>query len=168
MNKKDFVPFKQNFSIFVPEYKYSDDLKNVVQVGKIDWQAYLNSNLSSSLEVILDKFLPDNIPDPLAGFVVIDNNEVFDTTQKMRDLSDLGAYMEKIDFYKDKFNLDPKMSVSDIINFVSKQSAELAGNLNKLKGVDQNAQKKTKLSQESKELRKDGNEIPQEESIAKK
>lgn len=108
--------YTQSFCAEVDDYLYDDENDCLVVVGKINLQEQLQSGLSTALDKILDRFLNGAIDESN----VIDSPNVFDRTENITDLADLGEIIEKADYYRQLFNLPDEMSYDDV--FVQAQA----------------------------------------------
>lgn len=131
-------------SMIVPDYKLNSK-GELVEVGKIDLQEIIDSNLSSTLDAILDKFLGNVGVDPTGRRLDVDFLQ--------DDLDNLTEAKEFFDDCRERYNrLDD--TDDQILDFI-RQEAEK--NKNKLKGVlDNEGKKKNQPAKEPQTVQKDG------------
>lgn len=126
---------EQSFSEEVKDY-ILDPVTNELEEKPIpkNVQDYIQSFIECALERALQRFLPEN---------VIEDNSVSDYTQKVDDLSSIGAAMEIAEDYRDKYNLPDNYSISDIYAFVDKQAKDIKDKLIKREEKDNEGKEKT-------------------------
>lgn len=116
-------------SMIVPDYKLNSK-GELVEVGKIDLQEIIDSNLSSTLDAILDKFLNPSGADPAARRLDVDFLQ--------DDLDNLTEAKEFFDDCRERYNR-PYDTDDQIYDFIREEAEK---NKNKLKGALQNEGKK--------------------------
>lgn len=112
----------QSFSNTVTDY-ILDPVTNELAESPIpkDVQAYIDSHIDVALDRALEKFLPKNVID--------DNDTVADYTTTSQDLAVMGEAFEVAEDYRERYDLDPKMSVSDIYKYVGEQADKMKADL---------------------------------------
>ena len=85
-----------------------------------DIQAYIDSYIDCALDKILERFLPITPPTD-AQFIELE--------QMQTDLAQAGELFDLAEEYRDKFNLDDSLSVSQIFEYVQQESDKLAKDL---------------------------------------
>ena len=123
LNSDDYV---QEFSSIEKEYKLDDKKMVLVEIGEIDLQEQLNSNLSCALDKILDKFL--DLPSLNLAPNVAQTDEIYDCVHS--DLADLAEIYSRADEYKEKFNLDLNLSPSEVFKVLEQKASKLGDDLN--------------------------------------
>lgn len=132
-------------SMIVPDYKLNAD-GELVEVGKIDLQEIIDSNLKSTLDAILDKFLAPTL-NPVQDARRMDVDFLQD------DLENLTEAKEFFDECRERYNR-PDDSDDQILDFI-RQEAEK----NKMKGASKDEtqkQEETEPAKEPEALSKDG------------
>lgn len=119
-----------------PDFQYDSKTGEVIEVGMIDIQEYLNSSKECALDYILEKFNYNELVNGLADnpeYVKIED-KIFDLT-KHPDLSDLADFKNTISVWRDKLNLNSGVSDKEILDAMYNKSVDL----NKLvKGMEEN------------------------------
>lgn len=131
----------QKFSNTVTDY-ILDPATNELEVSPVpkDVQAQIESYKDVALDRTLERFLPDQVVD--------DNDHIADYTQKVQDLAVIADAMDLAEEYRERYNLDPNMSVSDIYKFVNQKSYELKKTLlNQNKPSEDNDNGKSKTQE---------------------
>lgn len=130
-------PGQEPVSMIVPDYKLNR-LGELEEVGKIDLQEIIDSNVKSTLDAILDKYI--NIPN---GVNSADRRMDIDFLQ-----DDLDGLMEAKDFFdecRERYNR-PNDTEDQIIDFLNREVEK-----NKKKGVSDNEIQKQKENQSEEE-----------------
>ena len=122
----NFDDYVQEFSSITKEYKLDDKKMVLVEIGEIDLQEQLNSNLSCALDKILDKFL--DLPSLNLSPNVTQTDEIYDCVHN--DLADLAEIYSRADEYKEKFNLDLNLSPSEVFEVLEQKASKLGDDLN--------------------------------------
>lgn len=137
-------PGQAPVSMIVPDYKLNGK-GELVEVGKVDLQEVIDSNLSSTLDAILDKFLNPSGAESAARRLDVDFLQ--------DDLDNLTEAKEFFDDCRERYNR-PDFTDDQIFDFI-RQEAEK--NKNKLKGVlDNEGKKKNRSPEESPIVQEDG------------
>lgn len=138
-------------SMIVPDYKLNKN-GELVEVGKIDLQEIIDSNLSSTLDAILDKFLGNVGVDPAARRLDVDFLQ--------DDLVNLTEAKEFFDDCRERYKR-PDDTDDQILDFIRKEAEK---NKNKLKGVlDNEGKKKDQSSEKPPAVQEDGKPAPSPE-----
>lgn len=111
----------QEFSETVTDY-ILDPVSNELAESPIpkNIQAEIDSYIDVALDRALEKFMPK---------VIEDNDTVGEYTQTSQDLATMGEAFEVAEEYRDRYNLDPKMSVADIYKYVGEQADKMKADL---------------------------------------
>lgn len=107
----------QTFDLFRKVYKLNpltNELEETLE--QVDIKEQIQSALSSSMASILDRLMPTDCPT---------NDEVVTYSAMKEDLDIMQSFAERAEYYKDKFNLDPSLSVSQVFEFVGNKSKEI-------------------------------------------
>ena len=114
-------PVTQQFSETIPDYTLNTRTNELerLPVDK-DIQAYIDSYIDCALDKILERFLPITPPTD-AQFIELE--------QMQTDLAQAGELFDLAEEYRDKFNLDDSLSVSQIFEYVQQESDKLAKDL---------------------------------------
>lgn len=114
-------PVSQKFSETIPDYTLNTRTNELerLPVDK-DIQAYIDSYIDCALDKILDRFLPITPPTD-AQYVELE--------QMQTDLAQAGELFDLAEDYREKFNLDDSLSVSQIFEYVQQESDKLAKDL---------------------------------------
>lgn len=108
---------------------------------KIDIDAVIQSCVSTTLDALLERFLPQDV---IIDSLIRQREELHD------DLDFFQESFMKADEYRKMFNLPDHMSVNDVFEFVKKKHDDLGKKVNELqekennKGGEQNEEKETK------------------------
>lgn len=132
-------------SMIVPDYKLNAD-GELVEVGKIDLQEIIDSNLKSTLDAILDKFLAPSL-NP------VQDSRRMDVDFLQDDLENLTEAKEFFDECRERYGR-PGDSDDQILDFI-RQEAEK----NKMKGASKDEaenQKKTEPEKKPETVPQDG------------
>lgn len=127
----------QKFSRTVPDY-ILDPVTNELQRSPIDKdvQAYIDSHIDVALDRALERFLPK----------VVESDDIAYYTAQSQDLAVMGEAFEIAEDYREKYNLDPNMSVADIYKYVGEQADKMKQDLlkyNQKTEAKQNVESKT-------------------------
>ena len=128
-------------SMYDIEWKYDEATGELLEVGKINVSAKVNSYKSFALENILDKYLDAMELDPNMFTNIVQDPEVVDV--RHFDLNDLGVMQEQADRYRKEFNLDPTWDAATIFRHVADEAVKKQSDIeNYVKGkVDDNGTK---------------------------
>lgn len=139
-------PDQEPVSMIVPDYKLNSD-GELVEVGKIDLQEIIDSNLKSTLDAILDKFLAPTL-NPVQDARRMDVDFLQD------DLDNLTEAKEFFNECRERYGR-PNDSDDEILNFIRAEAEK-----NKFKrGASENEiekQKETEPAKEPEVVPKDG------------
>lgn len=128
----------QEFSETIDDY-ILDPVTNELEKSPVpkNVQAYIQSSVDIALERALEKFMPD----------VVSSDDVPQQYEAMsQDLAAMGDAFELAEVYRERFGLDPKLSVSQVFSEVQKRADLLKQDLlNKTtkKESDNNVESKT-------------------------
>lgn len=86
-----------------------------------DVQAQIESYIDVALDRALEKFLPKVVAE--------DNDNVADYVQHSQDLAVMSEAYDLAEEYRERYNLDPKMSTADIYKFVGEQADKMKNDL---------------------------------------
>lgn len=103
---------KQKFDAVVDEFCYDEKTNTLIIVGKIDLQEQLQSGLSYALDKILDRFLDSSV----SSDNVVDSDNIFDTTENFKDLTELGQVIERANYYRELFGLSDELSYDEVFS----------------------------------------------------
>lgn len=109
--------FAQSFSEYQKDYilnSVTNELEELPVPKNV--QEYIQSFLETSLEHAFEKYLPTNVED---------RDDVVDYDRAVTDLASLGEAMEVCEFYREKFNLSPTLSMAQVYDYVDKLSATI-------------------------------------------
>lgn len=128
------------------EWKYDEATGELVEVGKINVSAKVNSYKSFALESILDKYLDAMDLDPNMFTNIESADDVVDV--RHFDLSDLGLMTEQANRYRKEFNLDPTWDAATIFRHVADEAVKKQNDIeNYVKGkVLDNGNEKGKVT----------------------
>lgn len=114
-------PVAQQFSETIPDYTLNTRTNELerLPVDK-DIQAYIDSYIDCALDKILERFLPITPPT---------DQQFVELEQMQTDLAQAGELFDLAEEYREKFNLDDNMSVSQIFEYVQQESDKLAKDL---------------------------------------
>lgn len=115
-------------SAIEPVFQFDEKNQCLVEIGKINLADKTNSNLSSSLKVILDKYLNTGILD----LPSIDDSACYSLDLedfKQYDLYELSQVVNKANEYREKFNLPDTASVYEVFDYVDKANTTLSDKL---------------------------------------
>lgn len=122
---------KIKYSDLVNEYQLDDKTNQLVVSGQISTSKVVNSYKSSSLDNILNKFLPD--------YFKPDDN-IYDVNGSKPKLEMMMEMEEQADSIKEKYNLNQDLSISETFAQLQKMYIEQTKKTNELleKVVQQN------------------------------
>lgn len=140
----------QEFTSLKDKYVFNKNTKEIEKLPvQEDLQEIIDSYSNTALDKIYEKFNGD-VP------VSADRQAVYGYAEMKSDLADIGDMYEKADYYKEKFGLDPALSVGEVYEYVGKEAEKLKEELSK-KGVIKNvAQKEDKSQSVETPVQKDG------------
>lgn len=124
VEKKRKLKHSQEFSETVDDYilnSQSNQLEKLPVPKNI--QAEIQSYIDCALERALERFLPK---------VVSEDDAVQDYSDCVDILASLGEAMELAEEYREKFNLSPSASLSEIYSRVDKEAQEIKSRIAKL------------------------------------
>lgn len=113
----------QTFSKTKPEYALDKNTGELIQVGTIDIDAYIQSSIDCALDRILDKFgcLPENmkVPESTAS----DSINIIDTRD---EFAELDAFFGDVDFLRERYELDSSTSIQDVFKILNDRKDNLS------------------------------------------
>lgn len=100
-----------------PEYKYNKQTGEIEPTGgKIDIQELINSCMETTLEAVLNRFMPVQTEEQIA---------VAEHTRMTDKLDEMAKLIETANEYKKAYNLDPAMSVQDVYKVIDAEAKKL-------------------------------------------
>ena len=97
----------QSFSETRPSYVLNESTNELERLpSDEDVQAKIDSILSTALERILDRYLPQDVQE---------SDEIADYAAVRADLSELGEMYERAEEYRERYGLPDAMSVNDVV-----------------------------------------------------
>lgn len=155
----------QKFPNVKTEYELDRHTNELVELEeKTDLQAQINSENTSSLDMLLEKFGVSNFSDIIGGLkpTLEENYE-----RATDDLMDIANAMDIAEEYRDKLKLPLEMNISDVFKEVDKYAHKLSDEISALdklknKEVTQNVEaKKAQPSEVSPSVQEHGEESTQ-------
>lgn len=100
-----------------PEYKYNKQTGEIEPTGgTIDIQELINSCMETTLEAVLNRFMPVQTEEQIA---------VAEHTRMTDKLDEMAKLIETANEYKKAYNLDPAMSVQDVYKVIETEAKKL-------------------------------------------
>lgn len=99
------------------EYKYNKTTGEIEPTGgKIDIQELINSCMETTLEAVLNRFMPVQTGEQIA---------VAEHTRMTDKLDEMAKLIETANEYKKAYNLDPAMSVQEVYKVIDAEAKKL-------------------------------------------
>lgn len=99
------------------EYKYNKTTGEIEPTGgKIDIQELISSCMETTLEAVLNRFMPVQTDEQIA---------VAEHTRMTDKLDEMAKLIETANEYKTAYNLDPAMSVQDVYKVIENEANKL-------------------------------------------
>lgn len=99
------------------EYKYNKQTGEIEPTGgKIDIQELINSCMETTLEAVLNRFMPVQTEEQVA---------IAEHTRMTDKLDEMAKLIETANEYKKAYNLDPAMSVQDVYKVIEDEAKKL-------------------------------------------
>jgi hypothetical protein len=139
---RDSRKFVQDFtdSNIKKEYRYNATTKELVETGgTIDTQKIIDSHRATSLEAMLDKYMPVETAEAVA---------VANYSRSTDRLDELAKLIETGNKYRDEFGLADDVSITDIYKMMQKRSETLKSDLDKLTKLKEVTNNEKKIEQE--------------------
>lgn len=134
-----------SFSNVKKEVIYDEDTNSLIETGDvIDLQEQLNSFKESSLDCILERFMPvsrDELNKCSSDEILVSMQE------SKKDLLELGDMLEQVEDFRDQFGLSPFAPVSDILAEAQRRQKELAVEIDKHMKKEVNDSEKEKKTE---------------------
>ncbi|QCS36809.1 hypothetical protein [Tortoise microvirus 111] len=111
------------YSPYEPEYVLNEETEELEIVGQINVQEQIQSHAGCALDKIFERFLGD-IPQNNPVSTPVDG--VYDTTQRITDLAELGKICDIAEGYRRNNNLSAELSISQIFDLISRQEKSIA------------------------------------------
>lgn len=103
-----------------PKFKYNDKEKKLIRDGERDLNELIQSSKDCALDVIYNKFIGSGQGAIFPNKFEVKQSAYFDASNlESDDLLELGKLNSKADYYKEKFNLDSKLTVEEVFNKVT-------------------------------------------------
>lgn len=100
-----------------PEYKYNKQTGEIEPTGgTIDIQELINSCMETTLEAVLNRFMPVQTEEQIA---------IAEHTRMTDKLDEMAKLIETANEYKKAYNLDPAMSVQDVYKVIDAEAKKL-------------------------------------------
>lgn len=116
--EKAIPTVEQTFSETRPAYVLNESTNELERLpSDEDIQAKIDSFLSSALDRILERYLPQDVED---------SDDVADYASVKSDLSDLGEMYERAEEYRERYGLPDTMTVNEVFSAVQAKADELA------------------------------------------
>ncbi|WGL31473.1 hypothetical protein [Dipodfec virus UOA04_Rod_1094] len=128
----------QTFSRFVKQYKLDPRTGALIELEPLDIQQLINSSADTALDRVLNRLMPDE-----------SNNQptYADLTHVTEDLDFLSECNDVAETWRERLNLSPDMSISDVFQKMSEYEQTLTAQLTK-KETSDNETKQTQTSNE--------------------
>ncbi|QCS37086.1 hypothetical protein [Tortoise microvirus 51] len=125
--KADYLekaPFEGTvYSPYENEYVLNEETEELEIVGQINVQEQIQSHEGCALDKIFERFLGD-VPQSVPSATPVDG--VYDTTQRITDLAELGKICDIAEGYRRNNNLSADMSISQIFDLIAKSEKSIA------------------------------------------
>lgn len=109
---------EQTFTETRPAYVLNESTNELERLpSDEDFQAKIDSFVSTALNRILDRYLPQDVQE---------SDDIADYASVKSDLSDLGEMYERAEEYRERYGLPDTMSVNDVFAAVQAKADELA------------------------------------------
>lgn len=100
-----------------PEYKYNKQTGEIEETGgKIDIQELINSCMETTLEAVLNRFMPVQTEEQIA---------IAEHTRMTDKLDEMAKLIETANEYKKVYNLDDAMSIQEVYKFIGSEADKL-------------------------------------------
>lgn len=125
-----------------PEYKYNKATGEIEPTGgKIDIQELIKSCMETTLEAVLNRFMPVQTEEQIA---------VAEHTRMTDKLDEMAKLIDTANEYKKAYNLDPAMSVQDVYKVIENEAKKLKVAIDNYGKVVNEPIKKVEVKQDEK------------------